>query len=516
MNDSKAGKVFLLGAGPGDPELITVKALRILHECDVVIYDNLIPDELIVALPATVVKVYVGKRGGRPSIKQDGINQLILDYACSGHDVARLKGSDPIIFGRGGEEAMFLKENGIDYEIVPGVTSGIAAPIYAGIPCTDRNKSSALILVTGHASSDKYDSWVDWGWLAKAKYATLVVYMGVSRVNEISGELIKNGMDESTPAAVIERGTFSSMRSFVSSLRDLPGAVAKNDVKAPSIFVIGSVVDLKPYIDWFKKKPLLGKRVMVTRPSHQSHVTYEYLRSIGAEVMAYPSIEIREHVDEGGWDEFEWISDCKSWLVFTSENGVRFFVDQFVARYGDLRKLARFQIAAVGVGTMDALSDRCLKADFVATEATVKAFSSDFVRDVASEDVTVVRVRGNLAGSVFEDRVREKGASVLPLTVYATQYAQWPDGLKDKLFETPPHAAMFTSSSTVKGLFENLTDSEARRVLKDTKIFSIGPSTSETIEEYGLEIAGEPTEHNVPALIDTVTRYLTSQSDSQT
>ena len=266
MNDKKTGIVYLAGAGPGDPDLVTVKTYNLLRQCDAVVYDYLIPDELITTLPENVEKYYVGKVGGKNSTPQNDINDLIISLAKSGKNVVRLKGSDPLVFGRGGEEAKVLAQNGINFEIIPGVTAGISASTYAGIPVTDRNLASWVMFVTGHKAKEKLTSSVQWDWIAKGEKGTIVIYMGVSQIGSIAADLIENGMDSDTPAAVVERTSFPTQRTHTSTLKDLPQMVIDKNVKAPAIFIIGEVVKLREYIDWFGKKPLHGLRVLVTRP----------------------------------------------------------------------------------------------------------------------------------------------------------------------------------------------------------------------------------------------------------
>ncbi len=504
---NKSGKVYLIGAGPGDPELITVKGLRLAHQCDVVLYDSLIPDEIMVTLPQSVERVFVGKRGGKHSMEQEEINELLLMYARAGKSVARLKGADPLIFGRGAEEAQFLRDNGIVFEIVPGVTAGIAGPSYAGIPCTERHLSSTLIFVTGHKAQDKSASSVDWKWLASARKSTIVIYMGVGQIDTLTSRLIENGMHPSTPAAIIERGTMSSQRIFVCDLSELPETVRKNEVHAPALFVIGEVVKLRERLEWFRDLPLLGKRVMVTRPSHQAIDTYQRLRDLGAEVLPYPTIKITGIENDSGWDGFNDLSAGEKWLIFTSENGVEFFVQQFLGRGNDVRQLAGFKVAAVGKGTARALQRHHINPDFVPKTATVAAFADEFAAANVLEGASVVRVRGNLADETFEMTARDAGAEVVPVEVYRTDYNLWPEGLREKLLEYPPDAIMVTSGSTVEGLFKNLGESEFEQLLGPAAIFSIGPSTTAKLRAHGLSVARECDIHNIDELVSLILDY---------
>jgi len=507
MGKNGKGKVFLIGAGPGDPGLITVKGKRHLEQCDAVIYDNLLAPELVVSIPRKTEKYYVGKRAGVHPVPQEEINELMLRLARKGKCVARLKGSDPLIFGRGGEEAKFLKEHGIPFEIITGVTSGIAGPAYCGIPCTDREKASFVMFLTGHKASDKLKTSVPWEWVAEAKGGTIVIYMGVGEIANIVGRLIENGMSPDLPAAVIERGTYPSQRAIVSNLRQLPDKVKSENIKPPALFVLGEVCTLQPWLEWFTDLPLLGIRVMVTRPAEQAAGLYAELRELGAEPMPFPTIAIEGYHDEDGWSRFRDIPDGPAWLIFTSENGVRHFFDQFPHRLGDIRYLSRFHIAAIGTATSRALLDRHLEPDFVPSKATSEVLADEMKKLSNVKNSTIIKVRGNLAGDVIEKTMPEAGAEVIPLTVYRTFYPDWPDGLKEKLFDTPPHAILFTSASTVKGLSHNLTDDEIQKITSDANIFSLGPMVSRALKERGFEYVAEATPHDLTGLVKSLLDY---------
>ena len=509
MTERKVGKVYLVGAGPGDPELVTLKTHRLLNTCDVVVYDNLIPDELIVGLPIPLEKHYVGKRAGVPCCSQDFINELLVRLASEGKVVVRLKGSDPLIFGRGAEEAKFLRAHDIPFEIVPGVTSGLAASAYSGIPCTDRERSSTVILVTGHKAKEKAHTSVDWAWVAKAQHATILVYMGVGQIARIVNRLIINGMSPDTPAAVVERSTFPSQRVFTSSLTDMPDTIKQNNVKAPAIFLVGKVVELRQELDWFKGLPLMGARIMVTRPAAQADPMYTRLRDLGAEVLTYPTIATQEFFDAPAWEKFDAIDTLGRWLIFTSENGVRYFFKQFSKRGVDIRGLSDFKIAVVGSGTARILKeDYNLTADFVPSKMTGKTLAGELVDQEDLKGATVVRVRGNLSYDYVDKAAAEAGAHVIPMTVYETIHPTWPEGLKEKLSSTPPDAVVFTSGSSVDGLYANMTEEEIKRLVAPGLIVSIGPTTSEVIEAYGLEVGLEAKQHNIPDLLDELVEYI--------
>ncbi len=507
MTDRKKGKVYLVGSGPGDPELITIKGKRLLDESDVVVYDNLVPAEHIISLSENKEKYYVGKKAKDHALSQDKINELLVKLASEGKNVTRLKGSDPLIFGRGGEEAKYLRKHNIDFEIVPGIPAVIGAAAYSGIPCTDRDSASFTIFVTGHKALEKSESSVPWPWIAQAQNGSVIIYMGVGEIENISRQLIESGMAPDKPAAVIERGTIPTQRVFVSTLENIPDTVTKENVKQPALFVLGEVVKLREYLKWFEQGPLFGRRIMVLRPADQAQDMYESLRHLGAELLPYPTIATREENDSEGWANFTNINKSDRWLFFTSENGVRYFFNQLAKYVGDIRALGNFKIAAVGYGTARALKERNLKADFVPTKATVVSMANEMCDQIDLKEAAVVRVRGNLAEPTAEETLSKAGADIIPLTVYQTYFPDWPAGLKVKLFDFPPDVIIFSSGSTATGLCEMLSDDE-RHTLLDGKItVSIGPSTTKIIKSYGIDVTLEAREHNVDGLIKEVLQY---------
>jgi uroporphyrinogen III methyltransferase/synthase len=516
---SENGIVYIIGAGPGDPGLITVRGKELLQSCDAVVFDDLTPDELIASLQAKVEKYYVGKKPGRHFTSQDEINSLIVKLAKNGKSVARLKGGDPFIFGRGREEAEVLLENEIQYEIVPGVTSGIAAPMYAGIPCTDRDKSSFVVFATGHKAEDKAINSVPWEWVAGAHSGTVVIYMGIGELESIIENLINSGMPPSLPAAIIERGTFPSQRIISSSLRDLPSKAASENIDPPAIVVIGDVVEYYPKLAWFNDRPLAGIRVMVTRPADQAIDMYHALRGYGAEVMAYPTIATEEYIDPRTWDSFQdiinrsWNLDLTGWIILTSENGVRYFFNQFRQRGNDFRALAQFKIAVVGFGTAAAVTMHGIDPDFVPTTATTAALADQLVSSVDLKGIPILRVRGNLGDDNIERKLRAAGGVVTALQVYKTFTPSWPDGFKEKLFRHPPDIITFTSGSTISGLFEILGESDSNKLLEKAKTITIGPSTTNDLASFGFEPWLEAKEHSVPGLINEILNYYISNRD---
>jgi uroporphyrinogen III methyltransferase/synthase len=338
--------------------------------------------------------------------------------------------------------------------------------------------------------------------------------MGVHQIEKTVNKLVTAGMSPDTPAAIIQRGTFMSQGVWTGALRSLPELVEKHAIKPPVVFVVGEVVDLRSEASWLDAKPLLGVRAMVTRAPDQATPLYQALRDLGAEVLPYPTIATVEHEDTEGWRQFTCIAASHRWLVFTSENGVRFFVKQFIERYGDIRRLAEYKIAAIGEGTSRALKEMMLKADFVPSEATVTQLGEEFLTETLLEDTAVVRIRGDLADPILEKRLAEFDVECVPLTTYKTIHPDWPTGMKEKLFEYPPDAAIFTSSSTVKGMYHNLSEEEIKQITKQCVIASIGPSTSKTINEHGMAVTIEAGIHTIDELIRLLIDHFTNKTRS--
>ncbi len=510
MDQKKTGIVYLAGAGPGDPDLVTVKTYNLLRQCDAVVYDYLIPDELITTLPENVEKHYVGKVGGKRSTKQIDINELLLKLAREGKTVVRLKGSDPLVFGRGGEEAKILAQNEINFEIIPGVTAGMSASTYAGIPVTDRNLASWVMFVTGHKAKEKLVSSVQWDWIAKGIKGTIIIYMGVNQIGSIVSDLIENGMSDETPVAVVERTSFPTQRTHTSILKNLPQMVIDNKVKAPAIFIIGEVVKLREYIDWFGKKPLHGLRVLVTRPSDQSQEIYARLRFLGAEVLTYPTIATKENFEQKAWDSFNKINTDNNWLLFTSENGVRYFIKQLKDQGKDIRLLSEYKLAVIGGGTKKALAEYYLKADFIPDKATTETFAEQFVSKYDLKNANVIRVRGNFSVKNIDEAVAKAGGNLIPMTVYNTFSPKWPGETVEKFRTYPPDIIIFSSGTTVDGLFESLDKADIEKYVKPATIASIGPSTSKEINSRGLKVTFESKVHTIPGLIDELVEFVKS------
>ena len=510
---SDKGKVFLVGAGPGEPGLITVKGAKILAECDAVVYDRLVPMELVSTLPPATERYYVGKSAGRHSLKQEEINRLLVELAERGMKVVRLKGGDPFVFGRGGEEALFLKSKGIPFEVAPGVTSGLAATAYAGIPVTHREKSVFTVFLTAHEAQGKAESQIPWDWLSRVKNGTIVGYMGVKRLADVTEKLISAGMSAQTPVALIERGATGLQKSITGRLEEAPLLAEKAGILPPALFVIGDVVALADEIKWSVKKTLSGKRVMVTRPSDQGEGLYSLLREYGAEILPLPTIATSAYFDRQGWDEFKehfsgrHISARDNWLVFTSENGVRYFLNRLPEVGLDYRAMGDFKIAVVGTGTCQVLKRYGFNADFIPSKATTAIFAQEFSDIIADKVEYIVRVRGNLGDNTVERTLESAGRKVLPLQVYNTFTPEWDSGMWALLEENPPDIITFTSGSTVNGFFQILGAEQALALAKTAIIASIGPVTSQILRDNGVNVHIEASEHSIPGLVEAILDY---------
>lgn len=513
------GKVYLVGAGPGDPGLITVKGAQILKECDAVVYDRLVPLELVVALPPGIERHYVGKSSGQYSLPQNDINSLLERLAGKGLTVVRLKGGDPFIFGRGGEEAYYLKQKGIPYEVIPGVTAGIAAPAYAGIPLTHRGRSVLTIFLTAHEAIDKDEPQVPWEWLGKASNGSIVGYMGVKQLPQTVDNLIRAGMPPETPAALIQRGTTGVQKTATGTLRELPALAERETIRPPALFIIGETVELAGDLAWFGAGILSSKRIWVTRPADQAAEMYHLLRVHGAEVLPLPTIATTNHIlpiDEQCWTDLITVLNTSReaagegihrWLVFTSENGVRYFLRQLLDRGYDLRSIGDFSIAAVGSGTGMALSRQGLKADFIPSRATTAALVEELSQRIRGQQNFVLRIRGNMGDDSVEGALRSAGAEVIPLQVYSTATAEWDAGMWAHLDDNPPDVITFTSGSTVTGFIQILSADRARETAADAVVASIGPMTTRIAREAGIEVTIEADEHSIQGLVEAAVKH---------
>lgn len=499
-------KVYLVGAGPGDAGLITVKGKECIAAADVIIYDYLAAPALLGYARKQAELIYVGKKGGDHTLSQEEINALIVEKAKKGVTVCRLKGGDPFIFGRGGEEAEVLVAQKIPFEVVPGVTSAVAAAAYAGIPLTHRKLASSLAFVTGHEDPHKEESDIDWESLAKG-IGTVVFFMGVKNLPDIIQKLIANGKSPETPVALIRWGTTPGQETVTGNLDNIVERVEKAGLKAPAIIVVGEVVKLRQTLKWFEKRPLLGKRIVVTRAREQASDLVKQLADQGADCLEFPTIKVVPADDLTPLDDaIERLPDY-DWLVFTSVNGVQFFFERLFAAGKDVRVLGHVKTAAIGPATAAKLLEYGLKSDIIPknyrAEAVVKAFRK---QDLKAKKILLPRA--GEARPVLPVELRNLGAAVDEVTAYLTEKVRNnADQLVQHLEEKTIDMITFTSSSTVKNFTELLPPDDFKKLIKGVAIASIGPITSETARELGFKVDVEAKSYTIPGLCEAILRF---------
>ncbi|MFU2210255.1 uroporphyrinogen-III C-methyltransferase [Solidesulfovibrio sp. C21] len=495
-------KVYLLGAGPGDPGLITVRARDILSRADVVVYDYLANKAFLDFCRPDATIYYVGKKGGDHTLPQDKINDLLVEMAKAGKMVARLKGGDPFVFGRGGEEAEELVAAGCPFEVVPGVTSAVAAPAYAGIPITHRSFCSSVSFITGHEDPTKAESSLNWEAFARSG-STLVFFMGVKNLPHITENLMKAGMPGDTPAALVRWGTTCHHKSLVATLATMAEEAAKKGFAPPSLFVVGGVVSLHDTLGWYEKRPLLGQGVVVTRSREQASDLTRLLTDEGACCYEFPAIEIAPLEDADPVRQAIGRLYDYDWVIFTSVNGVKCFFAEIDTLSLDARVFAGIRVAAIGPATAQALAARGLRPDFVPDRFVAESVVAGLLdQGVAGTRVLIPRARE--AREVLPEKLAEAGAYVDVLAVYDTKPVdQDPAEIVEAMRSGAIRYVTFTSSSTVKNFFAKVPP-EVVREASGVKLACIGPITAKTLGEFGFtpDIVAEA--YTVPALAKAV------------
>ena len=496
-----SGKVILVGAGPGDPGLITLRGVRALGQADLVLYDRLANPALLAHAAPGAETRYVGKESDAPGERQAAVNRLLVAEAKRGKTVVRLKGGDPFVFGRGGEELEALVEAGVPFEVVPGVTSAVAAPAYAGIPVTHRGMAAAFTVVSGSEDPAKPEPPLDWAALAKTP-GTLVLLMGARRLDEIAAALVRYGRPADTPAAVVRWGTLPAQRAVYGTLADIAQRAADAGVGAPAVAVIGEVAQLGERLRWFDRAPLFGLRVLVTRPRQQMSALSRLLTEHGAEPVEAPAIEIAPVEDAAELDAALAALGTFDWVVFTSVNGVAAVFERFAALGRDARAFGGAQVAAVGSATAEALAERGIAADYVPRTFTTAAIADGF-SGIDMRGKRVLLPRADIAPTNLADALRARGAEVASIAAYRTLKPPDADArTREALASGTIGAAAFTSSSAVRNLMEAL-DGDAR-LLDGVMIASIGPVTSAAAREAGLRVDVEAPVHTVPGLVEAM------------
>ncbi len=511
----KKGKVYLIGAGPGDPGLITVKGLTCLQRADVVVYDYLANEQLLESTKKGAELIYVGKKGGDHTLPQERINSLIIQKALEGKSVARLKGGDPFIFGRGGEEAEELVQAGIPFEIVPGVTSAIAAPAYAGIPLTHRDFTSTVAFITGHEDPTKEESRIAWEKISTG-VGTLVFLMGVGNLPQIAAQLIKNGRDPHTPVVLIRWGTLPQQETLLGDLSNIAERASERNLRPPVIILVGEVASLREKLNWFESLPLFGKKIIVTRSREQAGELSERLRELGGAVIEFPTIKI---LPPDSWADVDHGINQLSlydWIIFTSVNGVKFFLDRMSFLGRDVRDLKGPKVCAIGPKTAEAIEAIRIKVDFVPKEYRAEAVFEG-LRKHDLNGKTVLIPRAKIARDVLPEELRKAGAKVDIAEVYQTVRPQENiEQLRELLRSKAISVVTFTSTSTVSNFVEMIGPKDASDLMKCVTVASIGPITAEKARSFGIDTNIMPGEYTIPALVDSLEGFFVKKGRRET
>jgi uroporphyrinogen III methyltransferase/synthase len=505
----KKGKVYLIGAGPGDPGLITLKAVTCLAKADVVVYDHLVSSLILDYAPARAEKIYAGKTGSKHFAEQDEINSLLIRKARLGKTVARLKGGDPFVLGRGGEEAEALQKNNIMFEVVPGVTSAVAVPAYAGIPVTHRGLASSLAVITGHEDPSKQSSSIRWDKLATAT-DTLVILMGMQNLAQITARLMEHGRNASTPVAVIRDGTLPSQVCITGTLKNIAGKVRRAGLEAPAVIVVGEVVKLRESLRWFDSLPLFGKRILVTRAGSQAGSFEKLLNEHGALPVRFSSIEIKPLTANKKLDDALSSLDKYDWIAFTSVNGVEIFFSRLHDLGLDSRCLSGLKIGAIGPMTGRALQKMGITPDYLPAEFTGRGFVAGLKkRQVARQRFLLPRA--DIADDEITQGLKKLGAAVDEIATYSTVRPRSnKTRLRELLLKGGIDVVTFTSSSTVTNLLSGLSKAEIAGI--QPKIACIGPKTARTAAAAGLKIDILAGEQTMPGLLAAMEDYFRKEA----
>ncbi len=507
MASDKAGRVYLVGAGPGDPGLLTLRGAEILRHAEVLLYDALAADSIVALAPAECERIFVGKRGGDHAMPQTGIHALMLARARQGRRVVRLKGGDPFVFGRGGEEAEALHEAGIEFEIVPGISSAVAAPAYAGIPVTHREHAAAFTVLTGHEDPTKAASTLDWQRLADPN-RTLVMLMAMENLSEIAERLIANGLDAKTPAAVVADGTRPSQRTALGTLATIAGEAAAAGLRAPAVVVVGGVAALRERLRWFDNDGLFGKRVLVTRAGPQSASFANALLARGAEPIVAPTIEITAPDDPLPARRALDGLAAYAWLVFTSQNGVDAFFAALDSRNADARALGSARVAAIGDRTAERLREHGIRADLMPRAFIGEEIARALIERAAPGDRVLI-YRAQEARDVLPRMLEEAGLRPDVVAAYKTIFAR-PPNFEDAVARAG--VLTFTSASTVRGFCAALGgDEPGANAARGKCVACIGPITAQAATGAGLTVDVIATVFTTAGLLDALQAFFAAK-----
>lgn len=499
------GIVYLVGAGPGDPGLLTMRARDVITRADVIVYDRLIPEAALSWTQSHAELIYVGKVPERHTLSQDEINRLLVDKAREGKVVCRLKGGDPFVFGRGGEEALALAKAGVPFEVVPGVTAGVGGCAYAGIPVTHRGLAISVAFVTGHEDPTKGQSHINWSALATG-VDTVVFYMGVANLPIIVDKLIEHGRARDTPAAVIERATTSAQRVVSGPLAEIAARAAEARVNAPALLVVGEVAALREQLQWFETRPLFGRRILVTRTREQASALSAALAELGAVPVELPLIEVAKLDSYDALDSaLQRVAEF-DWLVFTSANGVAAVMARLTALGLDVRHLKGPRIAAIGPATSEPLTKMGIRVDLVPQKFIAESLADALIaQNVVGKRILIARAEE--AREVLPKRLAEAGAVVTVVPCYRTRpAAEAGERLRDLLEHGLVDTITFASSSAVKAFAQCLGVNSLRTLLRGVQIACIGPITRESAINLGLQVDITPAEHTIAGLVQALAK----------
>ena len=498
-NKSSSGEVYLVGAGPGDPGLVTLRAKECIENANVIVYDHLANPETLSWTRDDAEIIYAGKEPGGSQLSQQQINALLIEKAREGKQVVRLKGGDPFVFGRGAEEAQAIADAGIPFEIVPGITSAIAGPAYAGIPMTHRAHNSHVTFFTGHEDPAKAESAIDYAALAKLG-GTQVMLMGVERLGSITSEMLKHGVRGDLPVALVCSATTGQQETLTGTLSDIAQKAVANDFKAPAVAVFGEVVSLRDGLNWYEKRPLLGKRIVVTRTRKQASALSNKLRALGAQVIELPTIRIEPPSDLREFAELVQDAHIYDWIVFTSANGVEAFFDIFFKLYDDAREIGGARIAAIGPATAQRVKDFHLHFDLQPDEFVAEAVLREFKKQGSIENLRILLVRAEKARDVLPKELSAAGAILDEAFAYRTvPETRDASGARRQLAQDGADLITFTSSSTVENFL-----ALGLPWPKGMRIASIGPITSKTVRDRGLKVDVEARRHDIDGLVQAI------------
>jgi uroporphyrinogen III methyltransferase/synthase len=497
-SDSKTGKVFLVGAGPGDLGLVTLRAKECIENADVIVYDHLANPDALGWTRDDAEIIYAGKKPGE-SKTQEEITSLLIEKARAGKQVVRLKGGDPFVFGRGGEEGQEIANAGIAVEIVPGITSAIAGPAYAGIPITHRAHNSHVTFFTGHEDPTKSENAIDYAALAKLG-GTQVMLMGMDRLGPVTSEMLEHGVRGDLPVALVRWATTGQQKTLIGTVSDIAQKAVANSFEPPAIAVFGDVVSLRDGLNWYEKRPLLGKRIVVTRTRKQASALSSKLRDLGADVIELPTIRIEPPSDLREFAELVQDAHIYDWIVFTSANGVEAFFDIFFKLYDDLREIGGVRIATIGPATAQRIKDFHLHVDLQPEEFVAEAVVREFKKLGSIENERILVVRAEKARDVLPKELSAAGAIVDEAFAYRTvPETRDVNGARHRLVDGGADLITFTSSSTVENFLAlGLAWPEGMRVA------SIGPITSRTVRDHGLDVDVEARRHDIDGLVQAI------------